>query len=1282
MIENDFSRVLCKDLHFLRRQQRHLQQLPPDAPDYPAQREKFQRQFQQSQRRYEANLAALPRPALAADLPILAVQEELKTLIRENQVVIISGETGSGKTTQIPQLCLALGLGARGLIGHTQPRRIAAKSVATRLAEELQVPLGGAVGYQVRFDEALSPETRIKLMTDGLLLAETLNDKYLKNYEVIIVDEAHERSLNIDFLLGYLHRLLPRRPDLKLIITSATIDAEKFSRHFHNAPHISVSGRSYPVAVRYQEALPDQDLNEQILQAIGTLDQLHPRGDILVFCATEREILDAHKYLERANLGHSDVLPLFGRLSLSAQQAVFHPGPRRRIILTTNVAETSLTVPRIHGVIDGGSARISRYSLRTKTQRLPIEPISQASANQRAGRCGRLSAGTCIRLYSEADFQSRPAFTEPEILRTNLAAVILQMLYLKLGDVADFPFVDAPDQRQINDGYRLLFELQAVDEKQQLTALGRRMAQLPIDPRFGRIVFAAQERGCLQEALIILAFLSLQDPRERPFGQETSADQRQGEFADGQSDFQSIINLFVAYQNARREQSNSGLRSWCKYYHLNFLRMREWRELVNQLLHDCRDLKLNPSDFKTQPRPEALPAGSKGRLALVNDSLPLLHEALLTGFLDQVGLWDERRQDYLGTRGRRFRIFPASVLAKRRPASLMAASIVETQQVFARTCAPIELALLERLAAHLCKSQLQNPHWSKKAGNVMAEETVSLYGLPLVAGRQKPFAGQDPALAHDIFIEEALVTGEINTRLAVIAANRALIAELEALEDRSRTRDFVDERAIGDFYRARLPESVHSVVTLEQWARTAGADALRMSQADLLPASADTAIGDYPEHLDLHGYRLNLAYEFDPSSPADGVTLLLPLAALNSLRPEDLERLVPAMLPEKIEALLRCLPKLYRRQLVPIPQFAAAIHERIVGTDGPLLPAICTALREMKGTDIPRDAFALENLEPHHLMNVRLLDGQKVIAEGRDLAALQARYGTAAAATFQRRSQSRSDDGGPVARWLWDELPASERLPGGIVGYPALTLEGEELHLRLHDNEARARAAHRLGVETLLTRQLAGEIKYLQKNLPQLSQISLYYHKLSANERYLPDLTSAAVQRCCLATGVPRCQKDYEAALARGQKELIRTAGELHRQLQQLLALYSQINERLRQLAKGASRSDIEGQLKALIYPNFIRATPPERLGTLNRLLQAVLKRLEKISTNPLRDVQWLNQLQPWEVLWAQHAAEDKWAEFFWLLQEYRVQLFAQELGTAQKVSPAKLEALAKELQR
>lgn len=1295
-LPQDFSHILCQDRHALRSlaykiRQRERRGLPAEQM-----REKYLKQYQTSNATYQQRLAQLPKPALSADLPVLAKQAEIRHLIEHHQVVIISGETGSGKTTQLPQICLDLGLGAAGMIAHTQPRRIAARSVADRIAEELGVALGSSVGYQVRFDEQISEQTAVKLMTDGMLLAETLSDKFLSQYEVIIVDEAHERSLNIDFLLGYLRQLLPKRPDLKVIITSATIDTEKFAAHFNNAPIINVSGRSYPVEIRYRDPLPDSDMQDNILQAVEELDH-ESRGDILIFFPTERDIREAADSLRKANLRDTEIQPLFGRLSLAEQNAVFHPKGKRRIVLATNVAETSLTVPRIKYVIDTGTARISRYSLRSKTQRLPIEAISQAAANQRAGRCGRLSAGICIRLYSEEDFKQRPAFTEPEILRTNLAAVILQMLVLHLGDIAAFPFVDSPDQRQINDGYRLLFELRAVDEDKRLTALGKKMAHLPVDPRFARIVYAAEDNACLHEALIIIAALSIQDPRERPFGAEAQADMRQGEFADKHSDFQTLLNLFVAYSNARREHSNNKLRAWCKHYFLNAQRMREWRELTNQLMRDAHQQKLRINDFKPAPnrrQQDNLVEGSKGNLGFDNPHLPLLHRSLLAGFLDQVGLWDEQNKDYTGPRHRKFSIFPASVLAKQRPQAIMAASIVEINRVFARHCAPIELHELENLAAHITKRQYSNPHWSKKAGNVMAEESLLLYGLPIVAGRKKPFAKQNPALAHDIFVQEALVTGEIHSRLSVIAENIALWQELQTLEDKTRSRGIlIDEQALADFYFQRLPEKVHSVVSLEQWAKQKGEAALKMQASDLLQNEADISAQEYPEHINIRGQRFQLQYQFDPGSEADGVTVLVPLTALNALEAEDFERLVPAMLEEKIEALLRRLPKVWRRQLVPIPDFARALHERLQDSAAPLAQALSDGIWQMKGLRIPLEDFDESKLEAHYRMNFRLLDPRKrPLAEGRDLAALKVRYQAQAAAQFQERSRSKLADGQPVQDWQWTQLPDSEKMAGGIIGYPALTLEKGQLFLRLHDNPEQAARAHHEGLRHLLAQKLASQGKYLKKNLPQLNTMSLHYRKISHDNLLADDIFMALIERVCLSEGKAlRSQSQFDAALAQGEKHLISAGNELAAQLSQLLSEYSRLNERLRQCKHKSAKADISAQIARLVFPDFIRQTAAAKLPDLLRYIKAANLRLDKLEREPLKDAMRQSALNPWQALLDKSLSQQGISKpsdsqnaallaYAYALEEYRIQTFAQEIGSKSKISEKILADLAEKL--
>ncbi|TVR66823.1 MAG: ATP-dependent RNA helicase HrpA, partial [Candidatus Competibacteraceae bacterium] len=851
--------------------------------------------------------AALPVPTFDDSLPINAHREAIAAAIRAHQVIVLCGETGSGKTTQLPKICLSLGLGVAGLIGHTQPRRIAARSVATRIAAELGATVGGQVGYKVRFSDRIGPDTVVKLMTDGILLAETQSDRQLDQYEVIILDEAHERSLNIDFLLGYLKRLLPRRPDLKLIITSATIDPERFSRHFAQAPIIEVSGRTYPVAMRYRPLLAadederDRDLQQAILDAVDEVWQEGP-GDILIFLSGEREIRETAESLRKHHPPNTEVLPLYARLSAAEQNRVFQPRGRPRIVLATNVAETSLTVPGIRYVIDPGTARISRYSPRSKIQRLPVEKISQASANQRAGRCGRVMAGVCVRLYAEEDYQSRPPFTDPEILRTHLAAVILQMSALHLGRPEDFPFVDPPDSRQISDGFRLLFELQAVDEQRRITDLGRQLAKLPVDPRLGRMLLTAQREGCLREALLVVAALAIQDPRERPLDKQQAADEKHRRFRDEHSDFVALLKLWDYYHEQARQLSRNQLRNLCQADFLSFVRMREWHDLHQELLGRVTEMGMRLNE---EPAPYAN-----------------LHRALLTGLLGHLGLKQEENV-YLGARGRNFYLFPGSGLFKKRPRWVMAAELVETTRLFARTVARIEPEWVEGLAGPLLKRSYTEPHWEKRSAQVAATERVTLYGLPIVASRRVNYGPLDPALAREIFIRQALVEGEFHCQAAFFRHNRQLLAELEEMEVRARRDLTADEEALYQFYAERIPEGIYSGPTFETWRKQAEREQPRLlflDRAALLADAGPVADGErFPDHLDLDGLQLPLSYRFTPGADDDGVTVTVPLAAVNQVDPKQLDWLVPGLRAERMAALLKSLPKALRRNFVPVP---------------------------------------------------------------------------------------------------------------------------------------------------------------------------------------------------------------------------------------------------------------------------------------------------------------------------------------------------------------------------
>ncbi len=979
--------------------------------------------------RREQRAAQRPRPCFSADLPVIASRERIAEAIEQHQVVIVCGETGSGKTTQLPQICLELGRGVAGLIGHTQPRRLAARSVAARIAEELNTPLGEAVGYKVRFSDRSGVDGYIKLMTDGILLAETQGDRLLEHYDTLIIDEAHERSLNIDFLLGYLKQLLPRRPDLKLIVTSATIDPERFSRHFGDAPIIEVSGRSYPVEIRYRplaaESEDERDRGEleAIIEAVDELAREGP-GDMLVFLAGERQIRETAEALRKHHPPATEILPLYARLSAADQARVFRPHRGRRIVLATNVAETSLTVPGIRYVIDPGRARISRYSYRTKVQRLPIEPISQASANQRSGRCGRVSAGICIRLYSEDDYLARPRFTEPEIQRTSLASVILQMEALGLGRIDAFPFIDPPDPRYIRDGYKLLHELGAVDQRQRITPLGRRLARLPIDPRLGRMILAAGEEQCLSEVLVICAALSIQDPRERPFDKQQAADEQHRRFAAEGSDFLAYLRLWEYYRQQERHLSQNKLRKLCQREFLSYVRLREWRDIWSQLKTIAAELGL---------RANAQPAAGDA-----------VHRALLSGLLANVGLKHENRE-YLGARNSRFHLFPGSSLGKQPPRWLMAAEIVETSKVYARTAARIEPQWIERVGAHLLKRSYHHPHWEKRAGRVLAFERVTLYGLVVVAKRKVDYGPLDPQEARRIFICEALVAGELQTEAAFFRHNQALLEEIGQLEAKARRQDIlVDEAVLEQFFDQRLPADIHSARQLEAWLKRDPEHdrRLRLERGELMRHDATAVSGQrFPDQLVVGGVVLPLHYQLDPGREDDGVTATIPLPALAQLRPEPFEWLVPGLLEEKVTWLIKALPKRLRKHCVPAPHYARACIEAMTPGEGGLLASLSRQLRRIAGVDVSEDDWRLETMPAHLRMNFAVVDDQgRELARGRDLEQLQQRLREQAGQSFASLEHHPLERRG-LTRWDFGELPESVTVSSGglkLVGYPAL----------------------------------------------------------------------------------------------------------------------------------------------------------------------------------------------------------------------------------------------------
>ncbi len=1222
--------------------------------------------------------AALPVPTFDDSLPISAHREAMAAAIRDHQVVVLCGETGSGKTTQLPKICLSLGLGAAGLIGHTQPRRIAARSVATRIASELRTTVGGQVGYKVRFSDRIGPETVVKLMTDGILLAETQSDRRLEQYEVLIIDEAHERSLNIDFLLGYLKRLLPRRPDLKLIITSATIDPERFSRHFDHAPIIEVFGRTYPVELRYRPLLAteederDRDLPQAILDAVDEVWRQGP-GDILIFLSGEREIRETAESLRKHHPPNTEILPLYARLSATEQNRVFQPHGRPRIVLATNVAETSLTVPGIRYVIDPGMARISRYSPRGKIQRLPIEKISQASAQQRAGRCGRVMAGVCVRLYAEEDFQSRPAFTDPEILRTHLAAVILQMSALNLGRPEDFPFVDPPDSRQISDGFRLLFELQAVDEQRGITELGRQLAKLPVDPRLGRMLLTAQREGCLSEALIIVAALAIQDPRERPLEKQQAADEKHRRFRDEQSDFLALLKLWDYYHEQARQLSKNQLRNLCQTDFLSFVRMREWHDLHQELLGRITEMGM--------------------RLNEAPATYDALHRALLTGLLGHLGLKQEENA-YLGARGRQFYLFPGSGLFKKRPRWVMAAEVVETSRLYARTVARIEPDWVEGLAGPLLKRSYTEPHWEKRSAQVTATERVTLYGLPIIAGRRVNYGPLDPALAREIFIRQALVEGEFHCKAPFFQYNRQLLEELAELETRARRDLVADEEALYRFYDERIPEGIYSGPSLETWRKKMEREQPRLLFLDrevLLADVGPVADGErYPDHLDLDGLQLPLSYRFAPGEADDGVTLTIPLAAVNQVDPKRLDWLVPGLQAERMAALLKALPKALRRNFVPVPNYVQVLLEVIQPGAQSLTGAMAEQLQRMTGVQIPEEAWNPDAVPLHLQMRFRVVDADdQELAVGRDWAAIQQQLRGASRRSFAALPTPEFEREG-MRDWDFGELPEEVSfVRNGIQlrGYPALVAEADgTLALRVLDSSARAEAALRAGLRRLIGWRLGSAFKALGRDLPNFQRMTLHYLGLGTQEQLREEMLDVMLDRAFLRDEpLPRNRAAFEALLERGKTRLPAARADIGKIAAEILQAYYEARQLLSQEPSpvwAEALADLREQLAHLVYPGFLRQTPAEWLPHLPRYLRAMAVRLNKLRQAPDKDRQrsgemirlW-NQYQRQAARNAEREQQDpELMRFRWLLEELRVSQFAQELKTIAPVSVKRLE--------
>ncbi|CAM4392591.1 ATP-dependent RNA helicase HrpA [Bordetella muralis] len=1339
------------------------EQVPPRDASPSGKRQQGRRDAPRSSAADKAPPPERPIPVITypEDLPVSARREEIARAIASHQVVIVSGETGSGKTTQLPKICLELGRGRQRMIGHTQPRRLAATSVAKRIAEELNTPLGEIVGYQVRFNDRTGPNASVKLMTDGILLAESQRDPLLRRYDTLIIDEAHERSLNIDFLLGYLKQLLPRRPDLKVIITSATIDAERFARHFaasegqvgspeaasadsaderkggedlgqdrtglRLAPVIEVSGRLYPVEVRYRpvrdEADEDEvsssnksnrerlagdeerDLIDAIVDAVDECAR-HGPGDVLVFLPGEREIRESAEALRKHHPAGTEVLPLYARLSQAEQEQIFHPRTNaRRIVLATNVAETSLTVPGIRFVIDSGLARIKRYSWRNKVEQLRIEPISRASANQRAGRCGRIGPGVCIRLYDELDFNGRAAFTDPEVLRSSLASVILRMKSLKLDDIEQFPFVEAPPGRAIADGYHLLQELGAIelasasddDETNEaartgssyvLTRTGHELAKLPVDPRIGRMILAAREQQCLAEMLIIASALSVQDPRDRPMAEREAAEAAHAKFADDKSEFMSFLKLWRWYgEQVQHKASQRKLVALLRQNFLSPIRLREWHDVHTQL--------------------SALVGEQGWRVNQTEATYEQLHLALLSGLLGNIGFKSDEGGYYRGARDIRFHIHPGSRQAKKGGRWIVAAELVETTRLYARCVARIEPVWLERVASHLLRRNWSDPRWEKKAGQVVANERATLYGLIVYAGRRIQYGRVNPQHARELFIRQALVPGEIDTRLPFVAHNRKLIAGIEKLEHQARRPDIlVDDELIYAFYDRQLPEGISQTASLEKWVHgldKAAAAALMLTRDELMRHEAAGVTTDvFPKQVEWQGVVMPLDYHFEPGSPRDGVTLSVPLFALNQIDPARCEWLVPGMLKEKAHLLLKSLPQKLRRHCVPLPDYAAGFYDRwydrMADPQRGLVDALIADMWDQVQVRPATGDFKLETLPAHLFMNFKVVDEHgRMLAAGRNLAQLKAEFGKQAQATFQQLAVRDAGVAQALAHenltsWSFGALPEImeiKRKGQSVIGYPALVDRGTHCDLDVFDDPDEAKRHHRAGLLRLFRIGLRDQVKFLEKNLPDLTKMSMLYMNLGTQEDLRDQIIDCALAQACLTDPWPADEQAFEARRQDGKGRLGLLAQEVARLSHAILIEYAALQRKLPQAKPHtAAYADLQQQIGALVPKWFIRDTPYAHLTHFARYLKAAVARIDKLRADPARDARLMSDMALLLTQYQRARAALKGAsdpgldEFRWLLEELRVALFAQELRTPMPVSVKRLMKAWESLRR
>ena len=1224
----------------------------------------------------EARLKSLPQPQYPADLPIVAHREAIIESIAKNPVTIICGETGSGKTTQIPKMCLEAGLGINGLIGHTQPRRLAARSVSSRIASELQSEVGGTVGFKVRFSDQVSASSYIKLMTDGILLAEIQSDPWLNQYDTLIIDEAHERSLNIDFILGYLKRLLQRRRDLKVIITSATIDPETFSKHFNDAPIILAEGRSYPVEVRYrpwgEDEDDERDQPEAIFNACDELASIGP-GDILVFLPGERDIREAADYVGKACSGSRllrgvEVIPLLARLSASEQAKIFQPHGGRRIVLATNVAETSLTVPGIRYVVDTGMARVSRYSVRSKVQRLPIEKVSQASANQRKGRCGREAPGVCIRLYAEDDFDQRPEFTEPEILRTNLASVILQMEVSRLGRVEDFPFLQSPDGRLINDGYRLLLELGAVNDKKKLTKMGRQIARFPIDPRFARMLLAGKQENSLAEVLTIVSALSVQDPRERPMNKQQAADELHAEFNHEKSDFLSIVNMWEFCKVQSDRLSSNQFRKMCKQRFLSYMRVREWRDVRRQLQQSLKTIEAKENTTEA--------------------SYDAVHRALLTGLLGNIAI-KEDRNEYHSTRNRKIMLFPGSGLFGKGPKWIMSAEISETTRLYARCIAGIDPLWVESAGEELLKHSYSGASWQRKRAQVGAQRKSTLYGLVVIEKRRVNYGPVNPTESRQIFIREALVDGNYNTNATFYKHNLKLIDEVVTLEDKSRRKDIlIEPEELYRFYDEIVPPGIYSGPLFEKWRDEFEKEAPRglYLSKDYLVKDDDPGINqsDFPDQIEFAGLVLPLKYHFRPGATDDGVTLIVPASLLNRIDAKQCEWLVPGMLEDKVVAMIKSLPKQLRRNFVPVPDYAVqSIPIMKQNIQRSLTDALSDALRHLTGQKVVPSDWQKDQWPDHLQMRFEILDSNgKSIDEGRDLERLQARY------LDQIEESLASNEGNSFERsdlhdWNFGDLPEWVEINTQGVqmkGYPALVDEGGTVGLRLFATEDAAHAAMHNGLRALYKKRLQKEVKYLLRNLPGIDVLCLRFAAFGKSDVLKHDIVDASIDMALVNDHpYPRTREQFNHLLDTHKNDLVTHANTICDVLSKALETHREVAKRMSgsvSLSWVEAVVDIKDQIAHLIYPGFVVNTPAERLRRLPVYLQAINKRLDSLDREPDRDRRRRSELLPvWERIKDLQTIAGVQA-IRWLMEELRVSVFAQELGTADKVSVSRLEKL------